>query len=87
MSMNLGSPRTSQYCRILCHLPRAQSYSGVRTWVEGSQMRGDRALAKASNLLGYKTHERVGRDNILVSTGFVFVLAQSKEREYEKETR
>ncbi len=50
-------------------------------------MRGDRALAKASNLLGYKTHERVGRDNILVSTGFVFVLAQSKEREYEKETR
>ena len=34
--------------------PGAPSYGGVRTWVEGSQMRGDRALAGASNLLGYK---------------------------------
>ncbi len=33
--------------------PGAPSYGGVRTWVEGSQTRGDRALAEASNLLGY----------------------------------
>ncbi len=39
---------------VACHLPRAPSYNGVRTWVEGSQMHGDRALAGASNLLGYK---------------------------------
>ena len=32
----------------------APSYGGVRTWVEGSQTRRDRALAGASNLLGYK---------------------------------
>ena len=41
---------------VACHLPRAPSYGGVRTWVEGSQMRGDRALARASNLLGYKEY-------------------------------
>ncbi len=35
---------------VSCHLPRAPSYGGVRTWVEGSQIRGDRALARASNL-------------------------------------
>ncbi len=39
---------------VTCHLPRAPSYGGVRTWVEGSQMRGGHALAGASNLLGYK---------------------------------
>ncbi len=39
---------------VACHLPRAPSYCGVRTWVEGSHMRVDRALAGASNLLGYK---------------------------------
>ncbi len=33
---------------VACHLPRAPSYSGVRTSVEGSQMLGDRALAVAS---------------------------------------
>ncbi len=32
---------------VACHLPRAPSYGGVRTWVEGSQMHGDRALARA----------------------------------------
>ncbi len=39
---------------VACHLPRAPSYGGVRSWVkpEGSQMCGDRALAGASNLLG-----------------------------------
>ena len=42
------------YDIVACNLPRAPSYSGVRTWVEGSQMLGDRALARASNLLGYK---------------------------------
>ena len=26
---------------VACHLPGAPSYGGVRTWVEGSQMRGD----------------------------------------------
>ena len=34
---------------VACHLPRAPSYGGMKTWVEGSQMRGDRftqALAK-----------------------------------------
>ncbi len=41
---------------VACHLPRAPSYGGVRTWVEGSQMRRDRALARASNLLGYKEY-------------------------------
>ncbi len=41
---------------VTCHLPRAPSYGGVRTWVEGSQMRGDRALVGASNLLGYKEY-------------------------------
>ena len=33
--------------------PGAPSYGGVSTWVEGSQKRGDRTLAEASNLLGY----------------------------------
>ena len=42
---------------VACHLHRAPSYSGVRTWVEGSQMRGDCALAGASNLLGYKEYD------------------------------
>ncbi len=36
--------------------PGAPSYNGVRTWVEGSQTRRDRALAEASNLLGYKEY-------------------------------
>ena len=36
--------------------PGAPSYGGVRAWVEGSQTRGDRALAGASNLLGYKEY-------------------------------
>ena len=58
----------------------APSYGGVRTWVEGSQTRGDRALAGASNLLGYKEYIHallttdpciklmgVGRDNILAN--------------------
>ncbi len=44
------------YYIVTCHLPRAPSYGGVRTWVEGSQMRGDRALARASNLLGYNEY-------------------------------
>ncbi len=35
---------------VVCHLPRAPSYGGVRTWVEGSQMRRDRALVGDSNL-------------------------------------
>ena len=35
---------------VACHLPRAPSYGGARTWVEGSQMRGDRALAGAIKL-------------------------------------
>ncbi len=42
------------YYIVTCHIPTAPSYGGMRTWVEGSQMRGDRALARASNLLGYK---------------------------------
>ena len=42
---------------VACHLPRAPSYGGVRTWVEGSQMRGNRAWAGASNLLGYKEYD------------------------------
>ncbi len=29
------------YHIVACHLPRAPSYGGVRTWVEGPQMRGD----------------------------------------------
>ena len=41
---------------VACHLPGAPSYGVVRTWVEGSQMRGNRALAEASNLLGYKEY-------------------------------
>ncbi len=41
---------------VACHLPRAPSYAGVRTWVEGSQMCENRALAGASNLLGYKEY-------------------------------
>ena len=36
--------------------PGAPSYNGVRTWVEGSQARGNRTLAEASNLLGYKEY-------------------------------
>ena len=36
--------------------PGAPSYGGVRTWVEGSQARGNRALAEASNLLGWKEY-------------------------------
>ena len=36
--------------------PGAPSYDGVRTWVEGSQTRGDSALAEASNPLGYKEY-------------------------------
>ncbi len=39
---------------VACHLPRAPSYGGVRTWVEGFQMRGNCAMARASNLLGYR---------------------------------
>ena len=43
---------------VLLHatFPGAPSYSGVRTWVEGSQTRGGRALSEASNLLGYKEY-------------------------------
>ncbi len=41
---------------VACHLPRAPSYGDMRTWVEGSQMRGDRTLAGTSNLLGYKEY-------------------------------
>ena len=41
---------------VVCHLPRAPSYGGVRTWVEGSQIRGGRALAGASNLMGYQEY-------------------------------
>ena len=44
------------YYIVVCHIPRAPSYGGVRTWVEGSQMSGDRALVGASNLLGYKEY-------------------------------
>ncbi len=64
---------------VACHLPRAPSYGGVRTWVEGSQMRGYRVLAIAIELpiialntrltdylFPYKTNERVGHDNIVV---------------------
>ncbi len=40
---------------VVCHLPGAPSYGGVRTWVEGSETSRDCALAEASNLLGYKT--------------------------------
>ncbi len=36
--------------------PGVPSYDGVGTWVEGSQTRGDCALAEASNLLGYKEY-------------------------------
>ena len=36
--------------------PGAPSYGGVRTWVEGSQTRGSRTLAEASNLMGYKLY-------------------------------
>ena len=41
--------------KILSHatFPGAPSHGAVRTWVEGSKTRGDRALAEASNLLGY----------------------------------
>ncbi len=48
------------YMNILSRatFPRAPSYGGVRTWVEGSQMCGDRALAEASNLLGYKEYTK-----------------------------
>ncbi len=49
---------------VACHLPRAPSYGGVRTWVEGSQMRGDRALVGASNLLGYKHQYGLNNDKI-----------------------
>ncbi len=28
-----------QFYIVACHLPRAPSYGGVRTWVEGFQMR------------------------------------------------
>ncbi len=38
--------------------PGAPSYGGVKTWVEGSQMRGDLALADASNLLVYKKYNQ-----------------------------
>ncbi len=31
--------------------PGALSYGGVRTWVKGSQVGGNRVLAEASNLL------------------------------------
>ena len=41
---------------VACHLPRAPSYGGVMTWVEGSQTCGDCALARASNLLGYQEY-------------------------------
>ncbi len=34
---------------------RAPRYGGVRTWVEGPQARGNRALAEVSNLL-YKLY-------------------------------
>ncbi len=33
---------------VACHLPGTPSYGGVRTWVEGSQTRGDPALAEAA---------------------------------------
>ncbi len=36
--------------------PWAPSYGSVRTWVEGSQTRGDRTLDEASNILGYKEY-------------------------------
>ncbi len=36
--------------------PGLPSYGGVRTWVEGSKRRGNRALARVSNLLGYKEY-------------------------------
>ncbi len=48
------SPRSDHIYIVACHLPGAPSYGGVRTWVEGSQTCGDRALAEASNLLGCK---------------------------------
>ena len=34
----------------------APSYGGMRTWVEGSQAGGNRTLAEASNLLGFKEY-------------------------------
>ncbi len=37
--------------------PGAPSYGGVITWVEGSQTCGDRALAEATNLLGYEEYK------------------------------
>ena len=46
-----GVERAKSLYIVACHLPRAPSYGGVRTWVEGSQMREGRALAGASNLL------------------------------------
>ena len=55
---------------VACHLPRALSYGGVRTWVEGSQMRENRALAGASNLLGYKEYTQKGL-NLLKDTSFL----------------
>ncbi len=49
---------TSLYNYILSHaiFPGAPSYTGVRTWAEGSQACGKRALAETSNLLGYKEY-------------------------------
>ncbi len=37
---------------------RAPRYGGVRTWVEGLLARGNRALAEASNLMGYKNAQQ-----------------------------
>ena len=53
--------RIIQYILSCATYPRAPSYGGVRTWVEGSQALGNRALAEASNLLGCK-------DYILIKT-------------------
>ncbi len=53
--------KSTLYILSRATFPGAPSYGGVRTWVDGSQTRGDRALAEgltrafaeASNLLGY----------------------------------
>ncbi len=61
---------------VACHLPRAPSYGGVRTWEEGSQMRGDTiqiAMKLPTSVLNthltdylfpYETNNGVGRDNM-----------------------
>ncbi len=48
---------------VACHLPRVPNYGGVRTWVEGSQMRGGPHTGWSLQPTGLQRKHQYGLNN------------------------